>query len=532
MAWLLKTRRKQIHQGLYFGGLLMVATGLPLSVFMMSLGQLILGGNWLLEGDYAKKLKRFFTNPPALIFCSVYLLHLVGMLYSSDWDFGTRDLLTKLPVFTLTFIIASSRPLPSGWKAYLLLAFSASITLVSLFSLHLFFFGNINDFRDLSPFISHIRLSLMVALSVFILYDMAANKLREPVVSKWILWMVLAWHTLYLFLLQSLSGIIIFGVVLCVFMAKDWARKNVRYKRVVVGVGTLLVALGMLTLFWLWGTLRPVPLPDSGGLELYSDQGVRYYHDTDHPDRENGHLVYIYIAEEELREAWEERSDYEYYGGDERGQWLRFTLYRYLTSRGLRKDASGLSQMDEKEIEAVERGITNVYYTRWPGLLIRAHQTLFEIQHYRLSGDPSGHSLTQRMEFWKAAGWAIRQKPLSGWGTGDIYVGMHAGFDAISTPLTIRSWMRAHNQYLSLMMAFGLIGFIWVMFAWIYPAAKVRAFHHFPFMAFFVILLVSMLSEDTIETQAGLTFFVFFYNYFVFLREKSGKVEWSNSRKV
>ncbi len=53
------------------------------------------------------------------------------------------------------------------------------------------------------------------------------------------------------------------------------------------------------------------------------------------------------------------------------------------------------------------------------------------------------------------------------------------------------------------------------------PPLKNKCYQHFPCIAFFVILTISMLNEDTIDTQAGLSFFVFFYNYFVFLKEET-----------
>lgn len=40
------------------------------------------------------------------------------------------------------------------------------------------------------------------------------------------------------------------------------------------------------------------------------------------------------------------------------------------------------------------------------------------------------------------------------------------------------------------------------------------------FLYFLLILLLSMLTEDTIESQAGVTFAAFFYSFLLFLPEK------------
>jgi len=42
-------------------------------------------------------------------------------------------------------------------------------------------------------------------------------------------------------------------------------------------------------------------------------------------------------------------------------------------------------------------------------------------------------------------------------------------------------------------------------------------------MTFFCIALLSMLNEDTLETQAGVTFFAFFYCFFIWGKEDKQK---------
>jgi hypothetical protein len=58
--------------------------------------------------------------------------------------------------------------------------------------------------------------------------------------------------------------------------------------------------------------------------------------------RENGHYIYYFIAEDEVRAAWSKRSDLDFYGSDLNKNELRITLYRYLSSKGLRKDQGKL----------------------------------------------------------------------------------------------------------------------------------------------------------------------------------------------
>jgi len=63
---------------------------------------------------------------------------------------------------------------------------------------------------------------------------------------------------------------------------------------------------------------------------------------------------------------------------------------------------------------------------------------------------------------------------------------------------------------------FGLIGIIWFLVVLLYPPIKTRRMDDYFYLAFFVIMIVSMISEDTIETQAGVTIFAFFTSLFLF----------------
>ena len=543
--------REQFHNGVYVGGLALIAATLPVSVYFMSVAQLLIAGNWILQGRFPEKLRRYLANKPALVFSSVYLLYVIGFFYSSDASFAISTLKSKLPLFSLVFLIASSPPLAHGVKKWLLLVFSASITALSLISVGLLLFGDVSDYRELSPFVSHIRVGLMTALSVVVLVWLALRKESERLFDArlavgaglgggqgeiglpwagmpgsargWrIALMALAtWHLVYLFMLQSLSGIIALFAVLVILGLRAIVSGNT-FQRIFSAIALSLLALLVGgSLYWGWTQVTLDHREDLDRLESHTVAGNPYEHDTSSSFRENGYLVYVYIAPEELKQAWEDRSELDFMGLDHRGQELRYTLFRFMTSRGLRKDAAGLAQLSGEEIQAVEDGVANVNYLHWPGLLIRIHQTFWEISEFRREGKPEGHSLSQRVEYWKAATEAIGKRPWVGWGTGDYLLAMQYGFERIESRLEFRSHMKPHNQYLSMLVLFGFVGLSWFLFAVFYPAYRLGGFHYLPFLAFFVIFMVSLFIDDTMETQAGLTFFVFFYNFFLFLRERS-----------
>jgi hypothetical protein len=65
------------------------------------------------------------------------------------------------------------------------------------------------------------------------------------------------------------------------------------------------------------------------------------------------------------------------------------------------------------------------------------------------------------------------------------------------------------------MVTFGIPGFLIIMTGLLFPCF--RKIRYTPFLAavFMMVSFLSMLPEDTLETQAGVTFFAFFYSFFI-----------------
>ena len=74
-----------------------------------------------------------------------------------------------------------------------------------------------------------------------------------------------------------------------------------------------------------------------------------------------------------------------------------------MTSKGLRKDKEGVEALTIKDIQNIENGIANYLYTQGIGVESRLMKILFEYNNYMRTGDPSGHSVMQRVEYWKTA---------------------------------------------------------------------------------------------------------------------------------
>jgi hypothetical protein len=248
--------------------------------------------------------------------------------------------------------------------------------------------------------------------------------------------------------------------------------------------------------------------------------GEAYYHDTSNTQTENGTHVWTYLAWGEMRRTWTQRSTRTLDDADDKGHPLWSTVVRYLASKGARKDSVGIMALSDAEVRSIEQGTTNVLSGKRGILRERLEEVLFELEMYRSSGLASGHSVAMRIEF-QRAGWRIaRANWLHGVGTGDTQRAFDTYYTASRSTLEPQWRLRAHNEYLTLWISFGSFGLLWSLFAWWWPARIARAWDQPLFVAWAIAFLVSCFTDDTIETQAGATFFVLYYTLFVFAAPK------------
>jgi len=315
-----------------------------------------------------------------------------------------------------------------------------------------------------------------------------------------------------------LSGYVILAAVViasAVYAFLQWKRG--RGWRIAIGlfaVGAIVAVVAVVM-----SVIKPlieVKPVDFSTLEKKTAQGNYYWHDTICFPVEDGKYVGLYFNRNELREAWSMRSDMPLEGTTASGENLETTLARYLTSKDLRKDAEGVMALTDEDIRNIEQGVANYNNWKYPGIHARLSSTLFEYNLYRRFNNPNGGSLAQRIEFTRASLHIIKQYPWFGVGTGDVPQAFAQTYDEIHSPLKEEFRFRAHNQYLAIAVAFGIVGLVFFLFVLLYPWLSSKRNHTYLYMAFLTIMLLSMFPEDTLETQAGATLFAFFVSLLLF----------------
>ena len=524
MTWRERTRKHEPTA--YLIGLALMAASLTLSPFMMSVSQFFLMAVWLFMGDPVKvKLQRFCHNKIALLLVSLYLLHIIGLIYTSDFPYAFKDLKIKLPLLIFPLILSSVKPLEKKHFDLILLLYVAAVFIGTCISFGTYLGRGYSNIREISRFISHIRFCLNIVLVIGIIgYYLVIRPSRWW--EKLLQLILLFWFVYQIYIFESISGYVAFvGLIVASMLFVCF--KKIRRRCWRIACLAIVIALPLAAGFYLYRTFSPMlakPMVDLTALDQKTALGNDYWHDTICFPTEDGKYIGLYFCRPEMREAWNQRSALDYDGLTHNGENLEATLARYLTSKDLRKDASGVASLTDDDIRNVENGIANYNNFTHPGVRARLSQTLFEYNLYRSHNNPNGGSLSQRIEYTKASFYLIKKHPVFGVGTGDIPNAYQQAYDEMDSPLEPQFRHKAHNQYLSITVGFGLVGLLIFLVVLLCPYLSAKRYRTYLYTIFLVILLISMLPEDTIETQAGASWFAFFNSLLIFASEKGKEV--------
>lgn len=500
---------------LYLFGLGVICIGIPTSNFLMSIAQMILLTAWIWDGKLKTKIKAFFHNKAALVTASIFFLHIIWLFNTVDFVYALKDLRTKIPLLLLPLVLSTMPVLNRRQMLMMISIFSGSVLFSSIYSMYVLIFNHITDHRNMSVFISHIRFSLSVCLSFFLMSFTSVQKCL-PKWQRILSALIAAWFALFLFILGAMTGIVVFfGSILILMLIYLFKKTALRYR--LIFLATLIILPGAL-FFYTRSIYIELSTPVEVNFEKLDKEtpyGNWYHHDTVHFGRENGKWIGLYFAPDELSEAWKKRSKLDYFGLDNRGQNLQTTLVRFLNSKDLRKDADGLASLTDEEIRFIESGVANVNYIQGNPIKKAICQFVFGYELYQNNKDARGSTMMQRFELWQASANIIQKNFFTGVGTGDLPSMFKSELQLMGSSLSHTS-LRSHNQFLSIFVAFGIFGFLWFLFALSYPAINLKKFTFFPYLIFFLIFIISLLNEDTIESQAGVTFFAFFNAFFLF----------------
>lgn len=504
------------HKRLYYLGVALLGFGMMLGTVPTSVPQFILLGNWLLEGRFPEKWRKLKANGVFWVLSSVFLMHLIGMIHTSDVGAGFNDIRIKVPLLLLPLIFFTSPAITLKELKWILLAFIVGC--VCNVSWCLFYtytkLGN-QSYRQASRFMSHIRLSLLLNVAILSCYwcfqQFKGNKYR------WLFWLVMVFLIISMIKLALITGLFILVFTLPVLAFHYVWKFKENYKWAALITAVLVCMGGGYYVKQCFNDQFFIADAPANRFILKSSSGQFYEHSYTSILRENGYYIYRNIDYYGMARAWNRRcandtfSFYPTFTNVQRAE----VLIRYLSSKGLAKDSMSVAQLMRKDIERVKKGITNYQYPEWNGLRKRLYELFFEYQSFLNKSDVSGHSLSMRFYFWEAAIHIISKHKWVGVGTGDAQKAFYRAYFDLRTPLKKEWRLRSHNQFLAISVTFGGLGLLVFLVSLVWPFWKLKSYLPFLYLPFLIIATASFLTEDTLETQTGVTFFTYFNTLFL-----------------
>ena len=473
---------------------------------------------WIIDPDLKSRFKRLAVDNPATWMIGLYAIHLVWLLGTSDFEYAAKDLRIKLPLLVLGITIGTSSLSRDELKK-VFGALGAGVTVASFVGYYLYFADPMikMDPRSMAPDISHIRLSLMA--TVFIA---AGVYFWKDIDRRWQIGTALILLNTFFFLytLQTLVTLVVFAAATSTIIFFK-ITSNMSSKGRIALVTPLLV-ISVLCLVSLRKSYSEYFELSKDALPLLdkSLSGNVYQH-LDLSQIENGNYVYANLIPAEIISAWNRRSSIKIAENSPEGDDNYARLIRYLTAKGVAKDNEGVETLTEEDIRNIEVGFPSPVYAEKEGLSLRIHTFLHGTHLYLEKNVVAGSSFYQRFVYWAVGTSIARVNYLFGVGTGDVknvFKDAYVDFPVFIEP---KYQLRAHNQYITFLVTFGIVGLFYFLIMLVGLLKKWKTISLYTF--FVVAAMVSFISEDTLETQAGVTFFAFFLSVFSAADNTKGK---------
>lgn len=510
---------KIFHSNWFYISLLLFALVLPLSEALVSISGGIVLLVALVEDTWKNKLARLKQNRILGLTIGIFLLFLLSSVITFKSGNVIYDLKKNLFFLVIPLAFMLGRPINDFQKRFLFYAFTFSISVSIIVGLVRWFTVTMamNFEVHTISLISHIRFSFQLILAFWFFMLLLHNNRKSLMQKQIIAYLLIALYVIsFLFFQQSLTGLIAFGtsVVFFVFYIIIQQRKKFRIPLLIIL--SALIFTPVFYVLWVVHSFYNIEKIDRESIAWKTAQGNNYTHDFDNPTVENGKYVFLFVCDSEMREEWNKISDCKYDSIGKNGYVTSATLIRYLTSKGLKKDAEGVRALTEQDIKNVENGIANVIYQEKKySLYPRIYQTIWEYYVYTKTGNANYKSFSQRIEYSKAALSIIKKNLWFGVGTGNWKNEFKDAYRENNSQLTEDLYASSHNQYLNYMVKFGIIGFVLIMFLIVYPVFYAGRFKDPLFLIFLVFLFFANFADSNFESHMGNSFFTFFYCIFL-----------------
>jgi len=508
------------RQNWFYFATLIFAISLPFSIAFISISIGLLLFTAAIQINPKEIGLRIAERKDLLFVIGVFGVYLLWLVFTNDWEWAVYDLRKNVTYLVLPVAFVLAPELKESQLKSILYTFAVAVGLSSVITLITYYTNNDGTILTAQQygFMHHIRFSLEIIFAMTILIDGYGRNYKN--LSLYIKFGILALLIiLFSFLLwhQSLTGLFtLMGTALVALVLWLVHQKNRRIKIVTSVVFLILILLPIVYVSYAIYKFYSVEEVSIDQLDKYTSEGNTYRHDFNNKMIENGHYVWLYVCDKELKEEWNKRSELKYGQVDQHGYLVEYTLIRYLTSKNLRKDAEGVKSLSDDDVKNIENGISNyVLANRSLSIYPRIYVSIWELDMYFKTGVANHKSLAQRIEYTKAAFSIIGDNLWLGVGTGNWKKAYREYYIQNKTQMAPARYGNVHNQYLNYIVKFGIIGFLLIMFFIFYPVIKTKAYRNHLFFLFLAMMMIGNLGDANFETHTGANFLMFFYCLFM-----------------
>jgi O-antigen ligase len=210
--------------------LIVLAFLLPLTVSGANTIIVIICFLWLFSGDYKFKFNQIIKSNLLKASIVFYFLHIVGMIWTEDINWGFH-MLHKMWYFLLLFPIFYTIVKKENIRKYMY-AFLLAIAITEIFS-YLIWFELIEPFKNASvenptPFMSHISYNPILAFAIYlVLHEIFFNKKLSNIVFSLYSFFALS-MSINMFITGGRAGQVVFFVMLVIIVFQIFDKQRIK----------------------------------------------------------------------------------------------------------------------------------------------------------------------------------------------------------------------------------------------------------------------------------------------------------------